>query len=104
MDNPASGKITVTRTANLLRDRARRYKVFVDGDLCGLIAIGQHFNFPVAAGSHDVQIRIDWCSSPTVRVEVPPSGVAALECGPGSPVPFYNITFGRKKYVSLRAR
>ena len=49
---------------------ARSYKIFIDGEFVGKISNGATAEFPVTAGKRTVTAKIDWCSSPTVSVEV----------------------------------
>ena len=44
-------------------DRARAYKVVVDGQTVGEIRNGETREFPITSGQHDVSLKIDWCGS-----------------------------------------
>lgn len=51
-------------------DMARAYKVYVDGIESGKIMPNQTLELEVGSGTHEVQFKVDWCSSPATRVEV----------------------------------
>lgn len=53
-----------------LRDRARAYKVMIDGQEAGTVRHGQQESFQVTPGTHEVFLKIDWCRSPKLSVEV----------------------------------
>ena len=61
--------IKIKRKSHLM-NMARNYKIFIDGEFVGKISNGATAEFPVTAGKHTVTAKIDWCSSPTVSVEV----------------------------------
>jgi hypothetical protein len=96
--------IELTREADRYVDRTRAYRVLVDGERVGKIKAGETARYAVAAGMHRVQLRIDWCSSPTLEVDVPNGGHVALDCGPGAK--FYNlfwiIVARPGRYIALR--
>jgi hypothetical protein len=84
-------------------DRARKYKVMVDGQEVGRVGNGESESFEVAPGHHEVHMAIDWTRSPSVELDVPPTGDAHLTCAANAN-PFtalWYITGGRKKYVTL---
>lgn len=60
--------------------RLRRYNVYVDGRRVGGIRPGEACSTPIAAGVHTVQVKISWCSSPVLSVEVPTGGRKSLRC------------------------
>ena len=98
----AQGTIQLERgTAST--DKLRAYKVLVDGAEVGTIKQGTTESFPVAPGTHDVQLKIDWALSPIVTVDVPAGGTVRLTCRPKAN-PFTVIwysTVGRKSYLRL---
>jgi hypothetical protein len=49
---------------------ARNYKIFIDGQFVGKIANDATKEFPISAGRHTVTVKIDWCSSPNVPIEI----------------------------------
>ncbi len=44
-------------------DLLRAYKVLIDGEDVGVIRNGQCREFEVSAGSHALEVRIDWCTT-----------------------------------------
>lgn len=103
----ASGLIRVDRAATGWRDRGRAYKVLVDGQQDGRVKNGGSFEWPVEAGEHRVQLKLDWASSPEVPVTVAADETSVLG---GSAKPMENAlvmlieaTFRSKEYISLQA-
>jgi hypothetical protein len=86
------GSVSIKR-ASAWNSRVRAFKVLIDGSEVGSIKNGKTERFEVASGRHVCQLRIDWCTSPLVEVEVPPRGDVSLECG-FHPTPWWSI-FGR---------
>jgi hypothetical protein len=70
--------IAVQRTDKPWPDRLRRYAVVIDGTVAGNLRRGESVEVPVPAGRHEVRLKIDWCSSPSVAVDVMPAGRADL--------------------------
>ena len=60
--------ITVTRPTTAWRDRARKYKVLLDGTVSAEISHGETASLEVAPGPHEVRGKIDWCTTPPVVV------------------------------------
>jgi hypothetical protein len=98
--------ITITRDRPLRRDRLRRYRVLIDGEPAGWIRRGTTEGFEVTPGQHVVQMRIDWCGSPPLTLEVDEEG-ARLTCGanynPWSPFFIWQSVFRRNQWIYLRA-
>ena len=63
-------------------DKSRAYRVRVDGQVVGEIRENAELVVPVAPGSRGVQLRIDWCSSPEIRVSLAQGETVDLSCGP----------------------
>ena len=76
-------KIKVTREHAPWRDRARGYKVLIDGRQAGSLRQGDAATYTVEPGNHTVQMKIDWCTSRRLPVEVPADGTAQVTCRPG---------------------
>ena len=60
--------ITVTRPTTAWRDRARKYKVLLDGAVAAEISHGESTALEVPPGPHEVRAKIDWCTTPPVVV------------------------------------
>lgn len=86
---PSSGAQTKPATIVIERDRggwrdmARGYKIFIDGNHVGTVRRGGRWEMAVPSGAHDVQLRIDWCSSQVLRVHAADGQRALLRCRPG---------------------
>lgn len=101
--------LTITRDGPMIRDRVRAYQVLIDGRQEGFVHDGETAEFYVSRGLHHVGLKIDWCGSPTLSVDVGAEG-AELECGPNwpawhslvFPLLLWQATFGRKRWISLR--
>ena len=89
-------------------DMMRAYKIFIDDVECGKIAIDETQEFEVANGNHTVCVKIDWCRSNELCVNVNDS-VVELEVGTsvtGWRILFVRlyITLLRNKYLFLREK
>jgi hypothetical protein len=73
----------VNRVPGGYRDFARRYRVLVDDVEAGVIGRGKSFRCEVPAGTHKVQLKIDWCTSPALPAVVNAGGETAFGCAPG---------------------
>ena len=79
------GSIVVSRDTAAWRDRARKYKLLVDGSVVGRLGQGETFAYAVQPGTHSVQMKIDWASSPKVDCSVEVDRTVQFVCGPGGP-------------------
>jgi len=61
--------IKIKRTNEFI-NMARNYKIFIDGQFVGKIANGATKDFPTTSGQHTVIAKIDWCSSPSISVDI----------------------------------
>jgi hypothetical protein len=52
------------------RDRARPYKVIIDGERAGGVGHGQQESFEVVPGAHEVFLKLNWYRSPKLAVDV----------------------------------
>lgn len=96
-------EIQIARDSGFYTDRGRAYKVLVDGEEAGDVRQGETKSFTVEAGSHEVQMKIDWCRSRPVAVDAAPGTPARLGCRPAArpwSVLWYT-TFGRSRYIEL---
>jgi hypothetical protein len=85
------------------QDRLRAYQVMLDGEEVGRVKRGESVTVDAAPGAHRLQLKIDWCLSKPIELQVAPGQDAYFECWPNSK-PFtvlYWITFGRKEYIGL---
>ena len=98
------GTITIRRREDGMVDRARAYKVLIDGTEVGKIKRGEVKAFPVQEGHHEVRMKVDWMGCPPVEVDVPADGDAELYCEPaGKPVQYLGLMLFRPgHYIKLR--
>ncbi|MFI5882482.1 hypothetical protein [Streptomyces sp. NPDC051554] len=103
-DRQKQGTIVVSRAPDGGRDQFRRYKVFIDDTQIGLIGRGQTLRFDLPAGPHRLQLRIAWCSSPTLAAMVEPGEVTSFRCAPGGePAEALSaVTEGAADYIALQ--
>ncbi len=103
-DRQEQGTLVVSRAPDGGRDRFRRYKVFVDDTQVGLIGRGQTVRFDLPAGPHRLQLRIAWCSSPTLTAMVEPGEATSFRCAPGGdPSEALDaVTVGAADYIALQ--
>ncbi len=72
--------ISVYRAEDDHYGQLRRYRVFVDGESVAELRRGEVCQQEVAPGRHTVQVRISWCSSPSVVVQVVPGERTSMIC------------------------
>ncbi len=73
-------------TINIVRrkeynDRGRSYSIMLDGKYAGTIASGQSVNINTSPGLHTVSVKIDWCSSPDIVLNVQEDKIESLVAG-----------------------
>jgi len=98
------GSILVRRQQVFLQDRLRDYSIFIDGVEQGRIANNSEIKVAIAAGKHTVQLKIDWCSSASLEINVVDGENVILDCGPNCKpwLALLYITFLRKSYLWIR--
>lgn len=82
----------------------RDYAVLIDGKKVASVSNAADAEIPVQAGKHRVQLKIDWCGSPPIDVEVGAGQTVVVDCGPNSNplLALLYITFWKGKYIWLR--
>jgi hypothetical protein len=95
--------LIVRRRAAWWQDRMRDYIVLVDGSECGRVGNDDEVRVHVAPGRHRVQLKIDWCGSPAVDVDVAEGGAQVLDCGPNATpfTAFFYVLFRAGRYLTL---
>jgi hypothetical protein len=95
--------IHIDRRANAYQDRARAYKVMLDGQEVGRVKRGESVSFDAAPGAHQLQMKIDWATSEPLDIQVAPGQDLRFECWPNAKplTALYWITVGRSKYIGL---
>lgn len=94
----------VVRRSAAWGDKLREYRIIVDGAACGSIAERGEARIAVAPGRHVVRLKIDWCWSAPLTVDVEDGKEHVLECGPNAN-PFLvllYISFWKNRYLWLR--
>ena len=96
-------RIEVSRRAGGWSDRARKYKVLVDGEEVATVGAGESVGAEVDAGEHELQLKLDWCRSRPQTVTLSASETARFECHPNSnPLTvLYYISLGADNYIGL---
>jgi hypothetical protein len=79
-EDDAAAEILVFRDEADSYARLRRYRVYVDGKRVGDLRRGENCVISVAPGSHTVQVRISWCTSPVSSVQVSPGDRSRFIC------------------------
>ena len=73
-----SSKIIMRRRGEFM-NRMRGYRVFVDDVKMGIIKNGSTEEYIVSPGLHQVNCKVDWCSSPKKEIMLKPGEIAYLE-------------------------
>ena len=97
-------ELIVRRRAAWYQDRMRDYIVLVDGSERGRVGNDAEVRVHVEPGRHKVQLKIDWCGSPVIEVDVPAGGAQVLDCGPNAtPLnAFFHVIFRAGRYLTLQ--
>ena len=74
---PTSGTVVVERMREWF-GLLRKLRVYIDNAHVGDVRAGECRSFRVTAGEHDVRVSMDWCRSPSVRVNVAMSATIRL--------------------------
>ncbi len=94
-------EIELTRKNGFV-DRLRAYHVLLDDDLIGEVRARETLLFDVDPGHHEFQLKIDWCWSRKIQLNLDAESSVRLRCGPRSLLTvFYGVTFGRHEYIKL---
>jgi hypothetical protein len=95
--------LVVRRLPTPWTDRARDYRVLVDGQQRAMIGNDSTVQIGVTPGEHVVRLKVDWCSSPEVAVTIPHGAIVRLECRPnaGALSALLYVTIWRNRYISL---
>ena len=86
-------------------DGARAYLVYIDGKKEGAIREGETKQFEVSEGTHTLQMKIDWCSSPLRTFTAEAGKTVYARCAPAKKPfligPLLYITLFFRRYVDL---
>lgn len=88
------------------RDRARRYRIEVDGLPRGTLKRGETVEIEVEPGYHEVALTVDWASSPTIGFDLEDGDSAHLLAGPGGSAwrGLKEVVDAPSTYISLERR
>jgi hypothetical protein len=75
-------RIVLTRSSEWM-NRARSFKVLINGQQTGTIGNGASESFAVSPGSHKVSCKVDWCSSREFDINLQPGETAYLRVQSG---------------------
>lgn len=62
-------------------DSLRAYRVMVDGRTIGQLGPNDELEAPIDVGKHRIEVRVDWCGSRPLFVDLRAGGAVHLECG-----------------------
>lgn len=99
-----SALIHLERTQGGYVDRLRSYEVILDDRRAASIARGQSLTLEAEAGHHTLHLRIDWCRSPSVDLDLSEGQEVRIRCWPNARPTlklFYWVTFGRSRYIGV---
>jgi hypothetical protein len=83
-------------------DRLRAYHVILDGSPIGEVRAGEAKHFEIEPGRHELELKIDWCRSRTVVLDLGAGSASVVRCRSRGPLTvLYGITFGRRDYIRL---
>jgi hypothetical protein len=100
-DNIQSSTIQIYRAQGIWQDRNRLYKVLIDRQHVGSVAVDETAQFSVTPGTHTVQVKIEFGGSKEVPVVLKPGQFAALACRGGKGFPPFNAFFRRHSYLDV---
>jgi hypothetical protein len=97
--------LSVTRDSGWA-DRARAYKVILDGTVIGKIHDGENFTHPIFPGEHALQLKIDWCGSQIIGFNAAAEERCSFVCesnlrGFRMFLGFFYAFFDRNNYIKL---
>lgn len=96
--------IVLRRVRSKQKDVFRDYKIELDGKVVASIANDTTVHVPATPGAHKLRVTIDWCSSPTIDVNLAANETQRFECGPASLfLVLLHVTFMRDRYLWLRS-
>ena len=78
-EGTGNGTVTLSRVRRL-NPSINRYKVLIDGQVVGKIAMEEVQRHTVHPGPHTVQLRMAWARSRVLTVNVAPGETVALGC------------------------
>jgi len=89
-------------------DKLRRYKLLINGNVVAELKAGHQIEITIPEGSSILSAKVDWCSSNELSIsEISPNDTVEVKNSFSHKlwipfIPIYYITFGRKKYLSIK--
>ena len=100
-----SAKIKIFRE-KAYGDSFRKYKVFLNGKKVGEISEEETFLLSVEPGDHEIFLKIDWCRSPKMRVNIVEKETVEMVCHGRSSLEAWFVLFyillSPWKYIALK--
>jgi hypothetical protein len=99
-----SAEVSVYRASESWRDRFRAYSLVIDGAVVAKVKRGESATIAVTAGEHAIWMKINWCRSRILRLELSDnesvmvaarSGIRSLLLG------LLCVTIWRTRYIKL---
>ncbi|MET7988425.1 MULTISPECIES: hypothetical protein [unclassified Streptomyces] len=103
-DSPGHGTIVLSRVRGSYRDALRGYAVLIDDAQVGSIRRGQTLRFELPPGTHQLQLKIDWCTSRPLTVLSEEGRTVYFACSPGGDASeaLNAVSAGSGAYITLR--
>jgi hypothetical protein len=79
-----SGVLTLVREPSKWRDVLRAYEVVVDNNVIAKIKSGEQLDLSLAVGRHVIYLKIDWCRSRAVDIDMRLGETIELHCKSGT--------------------
>jgi hypothetical protein len=97
-------ELVLRRDAKPYQDRARLYRVRLDGREVESIAAGEEKRLAVEPGAHTLQLTIDWCRSNLLDLDIRSGEAQGYSCGPNAS-PLLGLLYAtvlRNRYLYVR--
>jgi hypothetical protein len=93
------------RASNRWVDSLRAYEVIVNGEKRDEIREGEKKTIEVDPGRVEIFLKINWCKSRSVTLDLASDSQAQFYCRPRNPLTaLYGVTFGRNNYMRLEVQ
>jgi hypothetical protein len=97
-----TGTLVVERAKKAWRDRARSYRIQIDGVTWFSVRRGERREVDLAAGPHRIRAKIDWTGSPELEFSIFPGSTTSFLVEPaGSSFSALSQIVGRSRYLKL---
>jgi hypothetical protein len=87
-----------------LQDYFRKYTIVLDDKKVDKIGRGESSIVQTDPGQHEWHLKIAWCRSPKLKLDLTDGKTVVLECRPNSNAlvwPYW-VTFGRNRAIAIR--